>query len=358
VKPRELTVDGERVHVTAPAPRDVWRELLAADPFALISQSPEWLDARCTLGGHIDASRLYETVSGRRIVLPLVRRAGLSGRLSLQSSFGDGWGIGGPLVAGGVRRADVVLVAADLLEERPLRTVLRPNPLLAREWDGVFGAAAVAVPRRAHVLDLSGGFDQVWATRFRPGARANVRKAERAGVTVERGRGPEHVAAFNRLFELSIERWSARHHEPVLLARLRTRRRDPPEKFRVLAEAVGDGFGIWVATLDGRAIAATIVLRGLNAHYTRGAMDEAEAGRTRANYLLQAAAIEDACAAGCRHYHFGESGGSTSLAHFKSRFGAEAVPYEEYRVERLPLTAADRRLRGAAKRVIGFRDAA
>jgi hypothetical protein len=41
---------------------------------------------------------------------------------------------------------------------------------------------------------------------------------------------------------------------------------------------------------------------------------------------------------------------------FKSRFGAGARPYAEYRFERLPLTAVDRRLRGAVKRVVGFVD--
>ena len=98
------------------------------------------------------------------------------------------------------------------------------------------------------------------------------------------------------------------------------------------------------------------VLQDANANYTRGAMDKEVAGPTRANYLLQQLAIEQACEAGCRHYHMGESGTSASMAQFKTRFGARPFPYAEYHLERLPLTAADHHLRTAVKRILRFRD--
>ena len=52
----------------------------------------------------------------------------------------------------------------------------------------------------------------------------------------------------------------------------------------------------------------------------------------------------------------GESGAAEGLARFKERFGAVAVPYGEYRLERLPITGADRALRRVVKRIVGFRD--
>jgi hypothetical protein len=52
----------------------------------------------------------------------------------------------------------------------------------------------------------------------------------------------------------------------------------------------------------------------------------------------------------------GESGGSSSLAFYKEKFGARPIPYAEYRIERLPLSAADAVLRDLIKRAIGFRD--
>jgi hypothetical protein len=85
-------------------------------------------------------------------------------------------------------------------------------------------------------------------------------------------------------------------------------------------------------------------------------MDRALAGPTRANYLLHSLAIEEACAARCRAYHMGESGESSSLAQFKSRFGARPHAYAEYHLERLQWTVIDRRARGAVKRLIRFKD--
>jgi lipid II:glycine glycyltransferase (peptidoglycan interpeptide bridge formation enzyme) len=122
---------------------------------------------------------------------------------------------------------------------------------------------------------------------------------------------------------------------------------------------VRDGGGlvrVWIASVGGEPVSAALVLRGHVAHYTRGAMDEEKVGQTYANYLLHARAIEDACAAGCGHYHMGETGNSESLAAFKSRFGAVAVPYAEYRHERIPLLSAAAAARGVVKKAIGFKD--
>jgi lipid II:glycine glycyltransferase (peptidoglycan interpeptide bridge formation enzyme) len=85
-------------------------------------------------------------------------------------------------------------------------------------------------------------------------------------------------------------------------------------------------------------------------------MDPQLAGPTRANYLLHRLAIEDACAAGCRRYHMGETGSAAGLAQFKTRFGAGAHPYAEYSFERLPVTSIDQGLRRAAKVALRFRD--
>jgi Acetyltransferase (GNAT) domain len=348
-------MNGSNLQVTSPAPQDVWADVLDSDPNALVTQSARWLQARCQLGGHVDASRLYETTEGRRLVLPLVRREGLGeGALAIRSSYGEGWGMGGLLGPGGITREDVATVVGDLLREPALRTLIRPNPLLAKEWAAARSSSAHAVPRLAHVLDLAGGFGHVWSRRFAPGARANVRKAERSGVTIERGSSERHVEAYYELFGRSLERWSRRQHEPEWLTRWRGHRRDPVGKLRTLARLLGGDFGIWIARLNDCPIAAAIVLRGVNAHYTRGVMDEDRAGPTRANYLLHRHAIEDACAAGCRHYHFGETGRSPSLAFFKTRFGAEPHAYAEYRFERVPLSAFDRCLRTVAKRLVGF----
>lgn len=343
----------EVVAVTTPAPPDAWRDVHDADPQALVSQTPEWITALCRDRRYEDASRLYELADGRRAVLPMVRRRGLPRGWAIEASLPPACGIGGLVASGGVRQADVAAVFGELASHRGLRMSLTPSPLQGEAWAAARPVGCVAVPRLGHVLELTGGFDRVWKHSFAGTARTAVRKAERSGLTVQRDVSSELVPALYELFERSLGRWAAQQHEPEWLARWRGRRRDPIEKFRSMA-SLGEACRIWVAFKDGRPAATILVLQGRNAHYTRGAMDKELAGPTRANYLLHRLAIEEACAAGCRHYHMGETGCSESLAQFKTRFGARPHRYATYHLERLPLTAADRRLRNAVKQAIGF----
>jgi hypothetical protein len=337
------------LRVTTPADRKVWAEVLAADPQALVTQTPAWTEVVCDIGGYADASRLYELPDGRRLVLPMVRRG------PAQASLPDGWGFGGPVVEGGLQPEDAETVLADLAEARAIRTSMRPNPLNAEMWSGFEGA--IAVPRLAHVLDLEGGFEHIWNERFTSHTRRAVKKAEASGLTVECDTTGRLVPVYYSLYERSLERWSESLQEPLWLARYRARRRDPQRKIEALAEALGAQARVWVASLDGKPAAAILVLVGANAHYTRGAMDRELAAPTRANQLLHRLAIEDACLAGCRSYHMGETGTSSGLARFKEGFGAQPYHYAQYHHERLPITAADRAVRSAVKYVVGFREA-
>ena len=342
--------------VTSPAPRNAWQELLQADANALVFQAPAWLDCICAMGGYVDASRLYELPEGRRLLLPMVRRR-LPRPLSTQASFPHAWGTGGLLASGNLQADDVSRVFMDLAAQPVLATSIRPNPLMAETWSAAKPSGVVAVPRLAHVLDLEGGFEQVWSKRFGSATRTKIRKAERSGLVVESDTSGKLVPVFYDLYRRSLDRWALQQHEPRALAHLRGRRRDPLHKFQFIAQALGDACRIWVARINGEPAAAILVLQGTNASYTRGAMDKDLAGPTRANDLLQRLAIEDACQAGCRYYHMGESGSSEALASFKSRFGAKAYQYAEYRLERLPITSADYQLRRLVKRLIGFKDA-
>lgn len=337
--------------VMSPAPRSEWEAVLASDPGALVCHSPRWVDFVCRAGGYEDTSRLYELPGGRVLVMPMVRRRGV------EASLPPSWGMGGLVAPEGVRLADAVVAAADLTTRGVLRTTLRPNPLDAETWRVALAGRAVTVPRLAHLLPLDGGFDRVWMERFTKGARRAVRKAERAGLEVERDTSGRLVPVLYELFERSLEGWAMQQHEPRLLTRVRGHRRDSRRKFKLMAGALGDACRIWVAWYEGRPAAAILVLQGTNAHYWRGMMDKELAGPTRANYLLHKLAIEEACAAGCRYYDMGESGSSASLAHFKTRFGALPHPHADFHIERLPITALDRQTRRVVKRAVGFREA-
>ncbi len=340
-------------HVTSPAPREVWLDLLKSDAKALPSQTPAWLDCICAMGGYEDASRLYETSGGRQLILPMVRRKGLPATLTTESSLSRGWGMGGLVAPGSIHAEEVAMVLADLASRPVLRTCIRPNLLTAKTWATArLPAGVITIPHLHHVLDLEGGFEQVWAKRFNSTRRRNVRKAERAGLDVECDTSGKLVPVFYDLYLRWTDRRAQERHLPLSLTRWLARRRDPLLKFQLVAQAFGDACRIWVAWLDGRPAAASILLIfGANAIYWRGASDKELASPTRANDLLQKLMIEDACRAGCRYYNMGESGGVASLMHFKSRFGATAYQSTEYCLERLPITSVQDRFHGLTRRI-------
>jgi hypothetical protein len=329
---------------TSPAPRDAWTALVRSAEDALAFQTPQWTDCLCATGRYSDASRLYELPDGRRLLVPMVRRTGAAWPLRLQASLPYGWGFGGIVAPEPLAASDVSAVLDDLGAAGAVRVSLRPNPLSASSGAEGAPSGIRRVERRAHVVDLEGGFDQVWA-RFASGARRAVRKAERSALEITCDTSGAHVPVFHSLYSASVERWAGKRREPLWLARRRAALREPEEKFRRVAHHLGEACQIWVAWLDGRPAASVVVLRqGGSASYWRGAMDTAVAGRNQPNYLLHSRAIEEACRAGCRYYHMGETGESQSLAQFKSRFGARPHDYFEYRLERLPLTAVVERL--------------
>jgi hypothetical protein len=340
--------------VTSPAPRVDWDALAAADPTSLVDQEAAWTDVLTATAPYTDASRLYELDDGRRFVLPLVRRRGLTGPAGVESAFPDGWGIGG-LVGPERDRSAVAAVLAELAGRREVFTRIRPDPLDGDLWADAAPAGMVKRPRRAHVVDLRPGLEALRANLHKS-TRRNLVKGEKAELDVTNTATPEHLAAYYRLYELSLERWAERSREPQWLALWRGRRRDPLAKLETMAERLGDRFRLWLAWQDGEPVAGSIILLGNTAHGTRGAIDRERAGPTRASFLLEWLAIEEATAAGCASYHLGETGTSASLAKFKEGFGGRSWEYQDLRLERLPLTRADLALRSGVKRVIGFRE--
>jgi hypothetical protein len=343
--------------VRSPAPRDAWRDVLARDPFALETQSPEWTEAMCRSRGYGDASRLYEFGDGRRAVVPLLRRT-VGGIVALEASNPLHCGVGGVVAADGARVGEIAAVLTDLNRRPALTRSYWPHPLQAEAWAEAWSqvrpSRASVVQRRAHAVDLDGGIDAV-ARRFGKATRHGVRHARRNGVVVECGSGGRFVDEFFDLMELATVRWGRIQHEPRWLALHRLRQREPRSKFQAMGRHLGERMQVWLARVDGRPVATTLVLRGTNAYSLRSAMDD-DMRKYRANDLLQVSVIEDVCAAGCRYYYLGDSGWSESLAAFKERFGARPYHYAEYRSERLPVARAERLVKGVVKRAIGFKD--
>jgi hypothetical protein len=336
--------------VTSPAPVDAWQEVLTSAPRALPTQTPEWLECACAVAGYQNASRLYRTADGRRLVLPLARRAHLGSLVATDSSLPVGWGAAGLLGEGGsVRPEDVRMVLADLAEQRAVSVSLRPDPWTAQSWEQGCPPGVQRQALMAQTLSLTGGFDEVWRTRFRRDTRNRVRRAERADVVVERDDTGRLVPVVQELYAKSVDRWARQDGVPLALARWRAARLEPPRKLRTVATVLGPRCRIYAAFVAGRPAAAIVILLGQTvAAMWRGAMDEELAGPTYANYLLHRTAIEDAAEAGCVAYHLGDSAPGSPLALFKSRFGAVEQPYTSYRIERFPMASLARRARHRA----------
>jgi Acetyltransferase (GNAT) domain len=342
------------VEIVRPAPRDLWRKAVSADSSALLSHTPEWLDTICAVDGWTDASRLYVWPSGRHVVLPMVSKE-IGGFTAIEDSLPNGWGFGGLIGGETVTPDEVAAILDDLASRRVFQRRLCPNCLQGSAWEQVIAhepRGALTIPRSAHAVELDGGIGAVWK-RFSENARRCVRKAEKYGLEVECDTTGRLLGVFDELWLLSAERWAAKQQEPVWLGRWRGRRLNPHDRWRQMAERNPEGVAIWVARHRGEPVAAIVVLRGPNDHYTRGAMHKELAGPSRANFLLHWLAIQDACRHGARWYQMGQSGlGGDSVGRFKENFGARAYLFPELRLERIPITRWKRIARTAVRRVI------
>lgn len=337
-------------------PRETWQEIYHDDPDALVTQSPDWIDCICANDRYRDGSVLFEAGDGRRLVLPSVDHRWAPPRFGIAASLPSYWEAGGP-IGEGARDPVMLQAVLDHLAAGPHFSFrVRPNAIHAPTWQQLNSESYIKIAFTDQSIDLRGGFEEVKKTCFRSSVRRGVKKALASGIEIEHEIGDRLIPVFYDLYEKSIIRWAEQQREPLALSKWRARLRDPRQKLEAIARTMKERCHVWVARHRGQPAAAIIVLQEHNAQYIRGAMDKDIAGKTGANFLLHYNAIEEACRAGCGHYHMGESRKGSPLAHFKAHFGAELIDYEEYRHEFLPVTKADRWLRHVAKTMIGFRD--
>lgn len=328
--------------LVSPAPREAWSQVLADDPGATPHQTLGWFDAARETTGAQDVSRLYVLHDGRRLVVPMLRRAPLP-RVALDAAYPGGLGAGGMLATGGLRAADVRLVLRDLLGSSAVTTRLKSHHHTSDRWTDGLVPGVLSAPHRIEVLDLEGGFAHVRDKRFSSSARRAIRKAESSGLVVERD---TTGALMPTIYDLYLDWTTRRAGESGLPTPMAVRialRREPRRMYEAVARSLGEKCRIWVASLDGEPVAGMVSLvHGDHAVYWRGYSNKAAAGPLRANNLLQRLAIEDACDAGCRYYSMGESGGVAALERFKQTMGATPRVALGCRIERIPLSRLER----------------
>ena len=338
---RTRVVAESEVAVVSPAPRAAWEAVLDTDPGATALQTPEYFAAVLSGTGGRDASRLYHLPEGRQLVLPLVQQRALPG-LPLLADFPGGFGHGSLLATGGLRPSDVRLVVRDL-RGRALSTRLGGGHHTAEQWSAGATTGASVEPRRVDVIDLSPGWDEVYGRGFSRSARYNVRKAERAGVEVECDTTGRLIPVFYDVYLNWVERWVPRSGLPGTLARYSALRQEPRRKFEAVAAALGAKCRVFVAWHLGRPVASCITLvHGQHAIGWRSYSIKELAGPVCANNLVQARALADASAAGCRYFDLGQSGETASLLSYKRSLGATAREVIDLRIERPAVSLARR----------------
>jgi hypothetical protein len=191
-----MSADSTHFTVSSPVPRDVWESLFKSDQDAVVTQSLAWHDAVLASDVYKDASLLYEFPSGRQVVLPMVQRRRRTPLEPVASSWPRRWGVGGPISGGG--QVDPAEAAA-VLNNVARRDILGVDIHISQSCNPVWLREAhqfriIEEPR--YVLDLAGGFDEIWRHKFRGNVRTPVRKAERSDLDVEMDRSGQLLEVF------------------------------------------------------------------------------------------------------------------------------------------------------------------
>jgi hypothetical protein len=328
------------MHVVSPVPTETWNEVLAADPGATAQQTPEYAAAvRQAVGGR-DASRLYVLDNGRRLLLPLVRRKSLPW-LRFEAGYPTGYGHGGLLAEGGLRPSDVRAVVEDLRAQGAMSIAIDGHHHTANQWltSGVDELPGVlARQRRVDVLDLAGGFDDLWK-RFKPNVRRNFRKAEREGVRVEFDTSARLIPVFYDIYLAWVEARLPESRVPAPIARRLARQREPLKKLEKVAALLGDKCRVCVAWHRDKPVAASITLvHGQHATGWRNYSIKNLSAPVAANTFMHIAEFKSAVASGCRYFDLGQSSGVPGLLGYKLSLGGVPREIIDLRVEPAAVT--------------------
>ena len=321
--------------------RPAWEKLIAQDPSAALSKTPQWVDCICGCDHFCDATLLFRGEDGRRFILPRLRKTGIPSLFGVFASPPRYWNLGadesGFLSEGDPASAtEIRALLREIQRHAGLRTRIVVSRDQARTWALAVSPTVYSIPRTAQVLDLHGGFSTVWSKRFTSKVRSNCRKAERRGVVVESDSTGRLIPVFDVLYRSSVDRWAQARGYPLTLMRWLAQRQHPQSRFAAVARTLGERCTVWIAWRQGEPVAGGMVLtKGSRVTYWRGAMDKERARGTGANELLHCRAIETACADERQSYDFGLSQ-TADLKRFKSTFGACEVPVHIYYFETFP----------------------
>ncbi|MBT4710152.1 MAG: GNAT family N-acetyltransferase [Alphaproteobacteria bacterium] len=168
--------------------------------------------------------------------------------------------------------------------------------------------------RNTMIADIHAGEETAWMA-LRPNVRNNIRKGQKAGLTLEWG--AEHLPNFHRVYADLM----ARKGLPGL----------PRKFFTNILSQLGDRAAFLAALVDGRVLGGTVVLRtGTIHHCTFQAADPNASSAFAPTPAMEWEVIRTAIAAGAAKADLGESTPDSGTFKFKRRYGGEATELHYY----------------------------
>ena len=175
--------------VLSPVPRELWESLARSCGNLVATQALPWRDAVMASGAYKDVGLLYEFTSGRQVLLPMVQRRWRTPLEPTAASWPRRWGVGGPITTGGsIDPAEADAVLSHVVRRDMLGAEIHLSHIADPAWLQAASQYRVLTDP-FYVLDLTGGFNDVWRHKFKSAIRRRCGRQSARGLTSSRSLG-------------------------------------------------------------------------------------------------------------------------------------------------------------------------
>jgi len=294
---------------------------LARSPAGSFFHTPSWLRAVTVAAPHLAVRViLVEDAAGTlQAAVPLL----VAERWGVRRVYAGAWGTYGGVVACSAAASTAAAGALARVARAPRTALVRVHDFAASLGSAVGWHETEEL---CLVLDLPADPEVLFRDAFTTQNRNKIRKAEKLGVTVRRGSGPEDLGRYADLYAESAVRWDLA--TPL------------PREFFLALSAAPAGVEVWLAERAGEVLAGLLNFNCGGQVMNWGNVSRRDAWALSPNNLLHWRALSAACrdAQGPRLYNFGGSTGLPGVETFKTAFGPRPHRYRR-REHRAPWAA-------------------
>lgn len=294
-----------------------WDEIVRYSTNSTFFQTWTWANILKNSFGFEIATKLYLFDDGVEILLPLMKTFSKFGIFVEYVSI--------PLAYGGFvsnptidkERVQEILTTFGSNEA----VVIGPHPLTSN----LCSENLQKLDFYTHILWLEGNFDEVWNHKVKKKRRNRCRKARELGVVITEDCS---LNAFEEYYSIYHMASLARRQANIY----------PKSLFEEMARSKSRNIKLWLAKLDHKTIAGSIVFYNHEGLFNWSESTIADFAHDHPASALVERIIEDACNRGYKYVDFGGSLGEDGrelegVRQHKESFGAQRVNYSAYRWE-------------------------